>query len=121
MLENIEGAIKNRQSRETDNTGYTRRRNTKQKHNTIYIGHHYVYICFICCIIQGTYDGVPRSARQALQSSIVALIFSSHPVISVLCDLTVSLIFATISNKISFLASISTSTNRCLEMINDLN
>ena len=113
MLENIEGAIKNRQSRETDNTGYTRRRNTKQKkHNTICFGHHYVYICFICCIIQGTYDGVQRSARQALQSSIVALIFSPHPVISVFCDLTVSLIFATISNKISFLASISMSTNR---------
>ena len=63
MLENVEGAIKNRQSRETDNTGYTRRRKTKQKqsretdntgytrrrktkqkHSTIYIGHHCAYI-----------------------------------------------------------------------------
>jgi hypothetical protein len=40
-LENIEGAIKNGQSRETGNTGHTGRRKTKQKHNTIYIGHHY--------------------------------------------------------------------------------
>ena len=27
--------------RETGNIGYTRRRKTKQKHNTICIGHHY--------------------------------------------------------------------------------
>jgi len=33
-LENTEGAIKNGQSRETGNIGYTRRRQTKQKHNT---------------------------------------------------------------------------------------
>ena len=32
-LENIEGAIKNGQSRETGNIEYTRRRKTKQKHN----------------------------------------------------------------------------------------
>ena len=32
-LENTEGAIKNGQSRETGNIGYTRRRQTKQKHN----------------------------------------------------------------------------------------
>ena len=32
---------KNGQSRETDNIGYTRRRQTKQKHNTICAGHHY--------------------------------------------------------------------------------
>jgi hypothetical protein len=30
MLENTEGAIKNRQSRETINIGYTRQRQTKQ-------------------------------------------------------------------------------------------
>ena len=40
-LENTEGAIKTRQSREAGNIGYTRRRKTKQKHNTICIGHHY--------------------------------------------------------------------------------
>jgi hypothetical protein len=34
-LENTEGAIKNGQSRETGNIGYTRRRKTKQKHNAI--------------------------------------------------------------------------------------
>jgi hypothetical protein len=34
MLENTKGAIKNGQSRETDNTGHTIRRKTKQKHNT---------------------------------------------------------------------------------------
>ena len=34
------GAIKNEQSRETGNTGQTRRRKTKQKHNTICGGHH---------------------------------------------------------------------------------
>ena len=41
MLENIEGAIKNEQSRETGNMGYTRQRKTKQKHSTICVGHHY--------------------------------------------------------------------------------
>jgi hypothetical protein len=33
MLENTDGAIRNGQSRETDNIGYTRRRKTKQKYN----------------------------------------------------------------------------------------
>jgi hypothetical protein len=41
IIENTEGAIKNGQSRETDNIGYTRGRRTKQKHNTICVGHHY--------------------------------------------------------------------------------
>ena len=41
MLENTEGAIKNGQSRETGNIGYTRRRYIKQKHNSICVGHHY--------------------------------------------------------------------------------
>ena len=31
----------NRQSRETGNIGYTRRRKAKQKHNAIFAGHHY--------------------------------------------------------------------------------
>ena len=34
MLENTKGATKNRQTRETGNIGYTRRRKTKQEHNT---------------------------------------------------------------------------------------
>ena len=38
MLENAEGTITNGQSRETGNI----RRNTKQKHNTKCVGHHYV-------------------------------------------------------------------------------
>jgi hypothetical protein len=38
---NTEGAIKNGQFRETGNIGHTRRRQTKQKHNTICVGHHY--------------------------------------------------------------------------------
>jgi hypothetical protein len=42
MLENTEGAIKNGQSRETGNIWYTRRIQTKQKHNTICVGHHYM-------------------------------------------------------------------------------
>jgi hypothetical protein len=33
--------ITNGQSRETGNIGYTRRRQTKQKHNTICVGHRY--------------------------------------------------------------------------------
>jgi hypothetical protein len=41
MLENIEGEIKNGQSKENGNIGYTRRRQLKQKHNTICVGHHY--------------------------------------------------------------------------------
>jgi len=40
MLEKTKGEIKNGQSRETDNKGYTERRKTKQKHNTICAGHH---------------------------------------------------------------------------------
>ena len=36
MLENTERVMKNGQSRETGNIGYTRRRKTKQKHNTIH-------------------------------------------------------------------------------------
>jgi hypothetical protein len=39
MLENTGVAIKNGQSRETGNTGYTRRRNTNTHHNRF--GHHY--------------------------------------------------------------------------------
>ena len=41
MLENTEGAIKNGQYRETGNIVYTIQRKTKQKHNTICVGHHY--------------------------------------------------------------------------------
>ena len=41
MLENTEEAIKNGQSRDTGNIGYTRRRQTKQKHYTICVRHHY--------------------------------------------------------------------------------
>jgi hypothetical protein len=41
MLENFEGTIKNRQPRETGNIWYPRRRKTKQKHNTLCVGHHY--------------------------------------------------------------------------------
>jgi len=41
-LENTEGAITKGKSRETGNLGYTRRRKTKQKHNTICVGHHYI-------------------------------------------------------------------------------
>jgi hypothetical protein len=40
IIENTEGAIKNGQSRETDNIGYTRRRQTKQRHNTMRVRHH---------------------------------------------------------------------------------
>jgi hypothetical protein len=40
MLENTKGAVKNGQSIETSNIGYTRRRKTKQKHNTICVGHY---------------------------------------------------------------------------------
>jgi hypothetical protein len=41
MLENTEGAIKTGQSRETGNIGYTRRRQTNEKHTTICVGYHY--------------------------------------------------------------------------------
>ena len=41
MLENNEGTIKNRQSRETGSIGYTRRRQTKEKLNAICVGHIY--------------------------------------------------------------------------------
>ena len=38
---NTEGAIQNWYSKETGNIGYRRRRQTKQKHNTICGRHHY--------------------------------------------------------------------------------
>ena len=41
LLENTKGTIKNRQSRETGNIEHTRQRKTKQKHNTLCVGHHY--------------------------------------------------------------------------------
>jgi hypothetical protein len=41
-LENTKGPIRNGQSRETVNIGYTRRRKTKQENNTICVGHHYM-------------------------------------------------------------------------------
>ena len=44
MLKNTKGAIKKGQSRETGNIEFTIRRKTKQKHNTIYVGHHYAQI-----------------------------------------------------------------------------
>jgi hypothetical protein len=37
-FENTEGAIKKDNPHKTGNIGYTRRRKTKQKHNTIYVG-----------------------------------------------------------------------------------
>jgi hypothetical protein len=49
MLDNTEGAIKKRQSRETGNIGYTRRRKTKQRHNTICVGHHYAQAINVIC------------------------------------------------------------------------
>jgi hypothetical protein len=42
MLENTEGAMKNVQYRETGNIRYTRRRQTKQKYNTLCVGHDYM-------------------------------------------------------------------------------
>jgi hypothetical protein len=46
MSDNTEGAIKNvcLQFRETGIIGYTRPWKTKQKHNTICVGHHYLYM-----------------------------------------------------------------------------
>jgi hypothetical protein len=41
MSENTEGAIKNGKSRETGSTVYTKGWQTKQKHNTICVGHQY--------------------------------------------------------------------------------
>jgi hypothetical protein len=44
MLENMEGAIKIAQSRETGNTEKLAIQSTQyeEKHNTIYVGHHYM-------------------------------------------------------------------------------
>jgi hypothetical protein len=41
MLENNQEAIKNGQSKETGNIGFTKRRKTKHKQYTICVGHHY--------------------------------------------------------------------------------
>ena len=40
MLEKTDGVMKNGPSRETDNKEHIRRRQTKQKYNTIYVRHH---------------------------------------------------------------------------------
>jgi hypothetical protein len=42
MLENAEGAIKNEQSRETSNIGYTIQRKSKQKHDILCVWQHYI-------------------------------------------------------------------------------
>jgi hypothetical protein len=42
MVKELRRVIKNGQSKETGNIGYKRRRKTKQKHNTISVGHDYV-------------------------------------------------------------------------------
>jgi hypothetical protein len=49
------------QSRESGNIGYTRLRKTKQKHNTISIGHHYAQantnnVSNVCGLLQITGD-----------------------------------------------------------------
>ena len=41
-LENTERPIKNGKFRVTGSIEYTIRRKTKQKYNTIYVGHHYI-------------------------------------------------------------------------------
>jgi len=41
LLDNTQGAIKNRPSRETGNIWHTSRRKTKQKHNTTCVGQDY--------------------------------------------------------------------------------
>ena len=41
-VKELRRVIKNGQSKETGNIGYKRRRKTKQKHNTISVGHDYV-------------------------------------------------------------------------------
>lgn len=51
-LENIEGSIQNRYSRQTCNIEYKSRRQAKQQHNTICVGHLYAKLSFnqICFI-----------------------------------------------------------------------
>jgi hypothetical protein len=41
MLESTEGAIEKGQSREPGNVGTQGEDKTKQKHNTMFVGHHY--------------------------------------------------------------------------------
>jgi hypothetical protein len=48
-IRETKGAIKNGQSRETGNNGYTRqnKKTNKTKHNTIYVGHLRVFLIFV--------------------------------------------------------------------------
>ena len=62
MLEDTEGAIKKGQSRGTGNIRYTKRKETKQKHNTIYQTDknnvHYVFdelLSIDCCLHRTLY------------------------------------------------------------------
>jgi hypothetical protein len=57
------GAIKKGQFRETGNILYRRRRKTKQKHNTICVGHHYTQtntnnVNKTCTLLQATFSNV---------------------------------------------------------------
>jgi hypothetical protein len=66
-----EGTLKNGQSRETGNKGYTRRWKTKQKHNIICVGHHYMAIQMICTFV--VWDvAIHRSVNKVTQSDILA-------------------------------------------------
>ena len=53
MLQKTQGGITNRQSRKTVNRGYTSRRKTRQRHNTICVGHHYAQTVCLAIYING--------------------------------------------------------------------
>ena len=57
---NTEGEMKNGQSEETGNIGYTSRRKQKQKHNTTSDGHHYT---------QANTNNVKKKTYALLQTS----------------------------------------------------
>ena len=56
MSEKTEGAIKNGESIETGNPVHRKRWKTKQKHNTICVGHHSSLVSYICKIISKEND-----------------------------------------------------------------
>jgi len=60
VSERTEEAIKKGQSREVSKIVYIRRRNAKQKHNTIFVGHHFMQsitnnVNKTCVLLQTSY------------------------------------------------------------------
>jgi hypothetical protein len=76
MLQKTEGAITNRQSRKTVNRGYTRRRKTRQKHNTILPYTHHAWLLFHQMLY--TSHSINRLPENIIEAKLV-------PIVNIIC------------------------------------